>query len=40
MRALPKPVIGRVHDGALTLDLRCLDDEAGFVAQLDRLAAP
>ena len=24
----------------LTLDLRCLDDEAGFVAQLDRLAAP
>ena len=40
LRGLPKPVIGRVHDGALTLDLRCLDDEAGFVAQLDRLAAP
>ena len=40
LRALPTPVIGRVHDGALTLDLRCLDDEAGFVAQLDRLAAP
>ena len=40
LRALPAPVIGRVHDGALTLDLRCLDDEAGFVAQLDRLAAP
>ena len=40
LRALPKPVIGRVHDGALTLDLRCLDDEADFVAQLDRLAAP
>ena len=40
LRRLPTPVIGRVHDGALTLDLRCLDDEAGFVAQLDRLAAP
>ena len=40
LRALPTPVIGRVHDGALTLDLRCLDDEAGFVAQLHRLAVP
>lgn len=40
LRELPKPVLGRVHDGALTLDLRCLDDEAGFIAQLDRLAAP
>ena len=40
LRALPVPVIGRVHDGALTLDLRCLDDEAGFLAQIDRLAAP
>ena len=40
LRTLPVPVIGRVHDGALTLDLRCLDDEADFVAQLDRLAAP
>ena len=40
LRTLPKSVIGRVHDGALTLDLRCLDDETGFVAQLDRLVAP
>ena len=40
LRTLPTPVIGRVHDGTLTLDLRCLDDEADFVAQLDRLAAP
>jgi len=40
LRALPTPVIGRVHDGALTLDVRCLDDETGFVAQLDRLAVP
>ena len=38
LRALPSPVIGRVHDGTLTLDLRCLDDEPGFIAQLDRLS--
>ncbi len=36
-RALPLPVIGRVHEGAFTLDLRCLEDEAGFAAQLGRL---
>ncbi len=36
--ALPAPVLGRIRDGALTLDLRCLEDEAGFIAQLDRLA--
>jgi L-seryl-tRNA(Ser) seleniumtransferase len=36
-RRLPKPVVGRVHDGALYLDLRCLRDEAGFVAQLEEL---
>ena len=35
--ALPVPVLGRVRDGALVLDLRCLEDEAGFTAQLDRL---
>ena len=34
LRALPVPVIGRIGDGALTLDLRCLDHEAEFVAQL------
>jgi L-seryl-tRNA(Ser) seleniumtransferase len=37
-RALPSPVVGRVHDGALILDLRCLEDEAGFTAQLGQLA--
>jgi len=37
LRGLPEPVVGRVHDGALWLDLRCLDDEAGFVAQLGGL---
>ena len=36
-RALPVPVIGRLQDGALILDLRTLEDEAAFVAQLARL---
>jgi L-seryl-tRNA(Ser) seleniumtransferase len=36
-RALPVPVIGRVHGGILYFDLRCLEDEAGFLAQLERL---
>ena len=38
LRALPVPVIGRVHEDALWLDLRCLDDEAGFIAQLSQLS--
>ncbi len=37
LRQLPLPVIGRIHEGALWLDLRTLEDEAGFVAQLTRL---
>lgn len=40
LRRLPIPVIGRIGDGALRLDLRCLDDEAAFVAQLPQLAPP
>lgn len=36
-RRLPIPVIGRIHDNALIFDLRCLEDEAGFTGQLDRL---
>jgi L-seryl-tRNA(Ser) seleniumtransferase len=36
-RGLPVPVIGRVNDGALILDLRCLYDETGFAAQLGQL---
>ncbi len=38
-RGLPRPVIGHMRDGALCLDLRCLEDEAGFVAQLPLLAS-
>jgi L-seryl-tRNA(Ser) seleniumtransferase len=37
-RALPVPVIGRIEDQALVLDLRCLRDEAAFVANLAALA--
>ncbi len=38
LRALPVPVIGRIEDGALRFDLRCLEDEGGFVAQLSKLS--
>ena len=36
-RSLPTPVIGRIHDGSLIFDLRCLRDRAGFERQLDKL---
>jgi L-seryl-tRNA(Ser) seleniumtransferase len=36
-RALPVPVVGRVSDGALVFDLRCLEDVDAFVSQLDAL---
>jgi len=36
LRRLPVPVLGRLHQGALILDLRCLLDEQAFVAQLAR----
>ena len=36
-RALPVPVIGRIQEGALILDLRCLNDEAAFTGQLAAL---
>jgi len=38
-RELPVPVIGRVSDDALLLDLRCLEDESSMTTQLDALAA-
>ncbi|MES3022859.1 MAG: L-seryl-tRNA(Sec) selenium transferase [Pseudomonadota bacterium] len=34
---LPIPVIGRISENRLLLDLRCLEDEAGFLAQLGGL---
>ena len=40
LRGLPIPAIGRVESGALVLDLRCLEDEAGFVANLAAMGAP
>jgi L-seryl-tRNA(Ser) seleniumtransferase len=38
LRGLPIPVIGRIEAGSLLLDLRCLEDEAAFTAQLGALA--
>lgn len=37
LRSLPLPVIGRITDDRLVLDLRCLEDPAPFVAQLPAL---
>ena len=39
LRGLPLPVIGRVADDRLLLDLRCLEDPAAFTAQLPALQA-
>jgi L-seryl-tRNA(Ser) seleniumtransferase len=37
LRALPTPVIGRIEQQALLLDLRCLEDEARFIANIEKL---
>ena len=37
LRALPRPVIGRIADDRLLLDLRCLEDDAALRQQLPAL---
>ncbi|MGA2638961.1 L-seryl-tRNA(Sec) selenium transferase [Methylocella sp.] len=39
LRGLDRPVIGRIKDGGLVLDLRCLTDEAAFLSNLSDLDA-
>src|SRR5439155_24915231 len=36
LRELPIPVLGRIAEGSLWLDLRCLEDEAAFLRQLGK----
>jgi L-seryl-tRNA(Ser) seleniumtransferase len=40
LRGLAVPVVGRIHDGALLLDLRCLDDDQALLSTLAELPAP
>jgi len=37
LRSLPQPVIGRISEDRLLLDLRCLEDAQPFLAQLPQL---
>jgi len=37
LRRLPVPVVGRVENGALLMDLRCLEDADAFIANLAAL---
>ena len=37
-RRLPLPVIGRIAEGALVLDCRCLEDETGLFRNMESLA--
>ncbi|MFO1075805.1 MAG: L-seryl-tRNA(Sec) selenium transferase [Geminicoccaceae bacterium] len=40
LRALPLPVIGRIEDGAVVLDLRCLEEPAKLTESVARLRPP
>lgn len=40
LRRLPVPVVGRIERGALVLDLRCLVDVDGFIANLATFKPP
>lgn len=37
LRALPVPVIGRIHRGAVWLDVRCIEDTDAFLANLVKI---
>lgn len=37
LRALPLPVIGRIQDDRLLLDMRCLEDAQAFINQIGLL---
>jgi len=37
LRGLPIPVVGHIAEQALVLDMRCLEDEGGFVTNLSKL---
>lgn len=37
LRETPVPVIGRMHQGAVLLDLRCLDEDQSLIRQLQHL---
>jgi L-seryl-tRNA(Ser) seleniumtransferase len=40
LRALPVPVIGRIENQSLVLDLRCLEDDQALLASLAHLSIP
>ena len=39
LRGLSRPIVGRIEDNTLKLDLRCLDDDAGFLSVISELAS-